>query len=89
MSVSSLRGFPAPAMSFLTGPPNLISANPNVLVRGGRKKKKNQQGPADNKAPEESSAPEKRSFCSLFVRADVDWDNQRAEKDTVSLMNLS
>lgn len=85
MSASSLRGFPAPAMSFLTGLPNLISANPNVLVGGG----KGQQGPADNKAPEESSALEKRSFCSLFVQADVDWDNQSAEKDTVSLMNLS
>lgn len=38
MSVSSLRGFPAPAMSFITGPPNLICANPNVLVGGGKKK---------------------------------------------------
>lgn len=60
--------------------------------QGEKKKKtnkKNQQGPADNKAPEESSALENRSFCPLFVQADVDWDNQSAEKDAVSLMNLS
>lgn len=51
MSASYLRGFPAQASSFLTVLLNLISANPDVLVR---KKKKKKQGSADNKVPEES-----------------------------------
>lgn len=49
MSASYLRGFPARASSFLTVLLNLISANPDVLVR-----KKKKQGSADNKVPEES-----------------------------------
>lgn len=37
-SVSYLRGFPASAISFLTVILNLISANPDVLVRGKKNK---------------------------------------------------
>lgn len=48
MSSSYLRGFTASASSFLTVLLNLISANPDVLVR------EKKQGSADNRAPEES-----------------------------------
>lgn len=82
MSASYLRGFPARASSFLTVLLNLISANPDVLVR----KKKNKVLLTTRYQRRVLHCKSEVS-CSVFVCADVDLDNLCAEKETVSLMN--
>ena len=78
MSASYLRGFPAQASSFLTVLLNLISANPDVLVR---KKKKKNKVLLTIRYQRRVLHCKSEVSCSVFVCADVDLDNLCAEKE--------